>query len=260
MLPLLPPPAIQAQTLAEEVAEAERAFAADAARRGTSAAFVAAFAKEGLVFAPRPENARIRYGRRKEDGSRLAWEPAFVEAAASGDFALSTGPWSWRAEGAAAPAAFGHFLTLWVKRDGRWQVKLDVGVPHPAQAEAPLVLRTHAPAAPGPAPEATWRTFDAAAGSDLAAALKEAGSVDLRLYRPGEAVLPGNLAARAGEEGGAAAWEPLGQAVAGSRDLAVRWGVRARGGARATVVQVRRRDGAAWRLAMDVALPWAAGS
>ncbi|GLH69760.1 hypothetical protein GETHPA_12930 [Geothrix rubra] len=256
MLPLPPPPALPAPARAEEVAAAERAFAADAARRGTPAAFVSAFAEDGLVFTPRAENARARYGAKPEDGSRLAWAPAFVEVAASGDFAISTGPWSWRAKGATAPSAAGHFLSLWVRRGGRWQVQLDLGVSHPAQAEAPLVLRTHGPGAPGPGPEAAWRTFDAAAAGDLRAALEGAGAADLRLYREGRPVSPGNLAAGAAAEGGPAAWEPQGRMVAASRDLAVRWGVRTRGPARATGLQVWRRDGGAWRLAMDVALPW----
>lgn len=258
MLPPLQPPTLPAPAVADAVAAAERAFAGDAARRGTPAAFVAAFAVDGLVFLPRPGNARAFYGARPEDGSLLSWEPAYVEVAACGDFAVSTGPWSWRPRGAAAPAVTGHFLTLWVKREGRWQVRLDIGVPHPAQAEPPLRLRTHAPAGiPAEGPEAAWSAFDAAAGRDLTGALGAAGAEDLRLYRKGHAVAPGNLRDLAADEGGAATWAQEGREVAASRDLAVRWGVRARAGAEAEVLQVWRRDGEAWRLVMDVALPLA---
>lgn len=259
LLPL--PPSLQAPpappTLtAEAVAAAERAFAADAARRGTSAAFVSAFAADGLVFTPAPTNARAFYGAKREDGSLLSWEPAYVEISASGDFAVSTGPWSWRPQGAAAPAAFGHFLTLWVRREGRWQVRLDIGVSHPAQPEAPLVLRTHAPASmPQDGPEAAWLAFDAAAGRDLAGALETAGAADLRLYRKARPVAPGNLRDGTADEGGASAWAPEGQEVAASRDLAFRWGLRTRVGAGAEVLQVWRREAGGWRLAMDVALP-----
>ena len=262
MLPLLAPPSLQippappAQA-AEAVAAAERAFAADAARRGTPAAFVAAFAAEGLVFTPVPENARAFYGAKREDGSRLSWEPAYVELSASGDFALSTGPWSWRPRGTAAPSASGHFLSLWVRRGGRWQVLLDIGVPHPPQEPEPLALVSRRVPArlPSTATEADWGAFDAAAARDLPAALRAAGAPDLRLYRRGQAVRPGNLAALGAAESGAARWEPQGREVAASGDLACRWGWRTRAGARALVLQVWRREAPGWRLAMDVALP-----
>lgn len=248
--PVAPPSAAAA------VAEAERTFAADAARRGTPAAFVAHLAEDGLVFVPEPENGRARHGARKDDGSLLSWGPAFVETAASGEFAVSTGPWSWRARREAEPTAFGHFLSLWIRRGGRWQVRLDIGVSHPPQDEAPLKLVSHGslrPSALGPA--AAWAAFDGAAGRDLAEALGGAGDPDLRLYRQGRAVRPGNLADLAPGEAGPARWEPLGVEVAASGDLAFRWGRRARDGARSVVVQVWRQSESGWRLAMDVALP-----
>jgi len=261
MLHVPPRPPIQASPVrptAEDVAQAERAFAADAARLGTPAAFLAHLAGDALVFMPEPEAGHRIYGARKDDGSLLSWEPSFVELAASGDFAVSTGPWSWRAAGAEAPAAFGHFLSLWVRRGGRWQVRLDIGVPHPAHEEAPLALVTHAgPALPGESPGAAWAAFDKAADGDLAQALRAAADPGLRLYRKGLAVRPGNLAALAPGEGGAARWESLGAEVATSRDLAFRWGRRHLQGAGFTALQVWRRGDAGWRLAMDVALPLA---
>jgi len=238
------------------VAAAERAFAADATRRGTPAAFVAHFAADGLVFTPVPENARALYGAKPEDGSLLSWAPSHVETSASGDFAVSTGPWSWRAKGATAPSASGHFLSLWVRRGGRWQVLLDIGVPHPPQEPEPLTLVSRSPAnLPSTAPEADWRAFDATAARDLPAALREAGAPDLRLYRRGQAVRPGNLTALGTAETGAARWEPLGREVAASGDLACRWGWRTREGVRSLVLEVWRRETPGWRLAMDVALP-----
>jgi len=261
MLPLPPPPPIQASLVrpaAEDVAQAERAFAADAARLGTPAAFLAHLAGDGLVFMPEPEAGRRIYEGRKNDGSLLSWGPAYVELAASGDFAVSTGPWSWRAAGAEAPAAFGHFLSLWVRRGGRWQVRVDIGVSHPVHEEAPLALVTHAATAlAGEGPGAAWAAFDKAAEGDLAQALRAAAGPDLRLYRKGQAVRPGNLAALAPGERGVARWESLGAEVASSRDLAFRWGRRHRQDAGFTALQVWRRGDAGWRLAMDVALPLA---
>ncbi len=240
---------------ADAVVAAERAFSADAGRLGTPAAFLAYLAPDSTVFTPKPENGPTMQRAQKDDGSRLAWEPSYVEVAASGDFAVSTGPWSWRVKPGAAPSLFGHFLSLWVLRQGRWQVLADIGVSQPPQAEGPLKVVSHrAPTLPGAPLEASWRAFDGAAARDLSGALRDAAAADLRLYRNGQAVVPGDLADLAAESG-PATWSLQGHAEATSRDLAVRWGTRTRTGARATVLQVWRRVGPTWRLAMDVALP-----
>lgn len=255
------PPAPPAQTAPtplgtpEAVAAAERAFAARAADGGTRRAFLAFLTEDATVFTPEARNGPAAQRAQPEDGSRLAWEPEQVELAASGDFALSTGPWAWTPAGASQPAAHGHFLSLWVLREGRWRVLLDVGTPHPPQAARPLVARRlGAPADPGAgeALQAAWRDHDAQAAVDPAAAFRTWGAGDLRLYRPGRPL-------RAGEflEGGlpGLTWTGQGAQVAGSADLAFRWGLRGSGEARASAVQVWRREAGGWRLAMDVALP-----
>ena len=265
MLPILAPPSLQipvspSPSVADAVAAAERAFSADAGRLGTPAAFLAHLAPDSTVFTPKPENGPTMQRAQRDDGSRLAWHPSYVEVAASGDFAVSTGAWSWRVKPGAAPSLFGHFLSLWVLREGRWQVLADIGVSQPPQAEGPLKRVSHeAPPFPGDPVEAAWRAFDGAADRDLAGALRGAAAADLRLYRNGQAVTPGNLADLAAAEAGPATWEPQGRAEAASRDLAVRWGARTRNGARVTVLQVWRRVGPAWRLAMDVAQPFPPG-
>ena len=261
MLPILPPPSLHISgapisLAADAVVAAERAFSADAGRLGTPAAFLAYLAPDSTVFTPKPENGPTMQRAQKDDGSRLAWEPSYVEVAASGDFAVSTGAWSWRVKPGADPSLFGHFLSVWVLRQGRWQVLADIGVSQPPQAEGPLKVVSHgAPALPGDSLEASWRAFDGAATRDLAGALRGAAAADLRLYRNGQAVTPGNLADLAAAEAGVATWEPQGRTEAASRDLAVRWGERTRNGVRASVLQVWRRVGPAWRVAMDVALP-----
>ena len=241
----------------DTVAAAERAFAAEAARTGTPAAFLTFLTEDATLFTPKPMNGWEAQRAQKDDGSRLAWEPEQVELAASGDLALSTGPWTWRPAGAPDPAAAGHFLSLWIWRDGRWRVLLDVGTPHAAQAPRPLSLRTlAAPVDPGApaAREGAWKAFDAAASKDLHQALRSWGAPDLRLYRRGRWPEPGRGPEGAGSS---VSWEPLGIRAAASEDLAFRWGLRRSGGVTASAVQVWRREPAGWRLAMDADLPWA---
>jgi len=239
----------------EAVAEAERAFATLASRVGTPKAFLEVLTEEALVFTPRPRNGHEVQRSQPEDGSRLVWEPDHVELAASGDFAISTGPWSWRPKGAEQAAVHGHFLSLWGLREGRWRVLVDIGAPHPLQAARPLELRAlAAPARPGgrAALTSAWKAFDAQAAEDLGKALATHGAADLRRYRPGKPLEPGapGPATLPGVQ-----WTEGGVQVAASEDLAVRWGLRTRRDTTASALQVWRREAGDWRLAMDVELP-----
>ncbi|HJV90073.1 MAG TPA: nuclear transport factor 2 family protein [Holophagaceae bacterium] len=242
---------------AEAVAAAERAFAARAAQVGTPAAFLATLTPDSVVFTPAAENGPAAQRAKPEDGSRLAWEPEYVELAASGDFALSTGPWAWRPKAEAEPVVHGHYLSLWVIRDGGWRVLLDVGAPHPLQAPQALTLRA-LPSAPDPAARVklgeAWKAFDAQAAVDLHGALHQAGSTDFRAYRRGVAVRAGVIPPpTAGFM--PALWREAGWQIAASEDLALRWGLREGKGPDRSTVQVWRREAGAWKLAMDVELP-----
>ncbi len=243
-----------------QVAAAERAFAARAATEGTPAAFLAFLAEDARVFTPKATLARAHYqGELARDRSRLAWYPSYVELAGSGDFALSTGPWSWTAEGAASPVVHGHFLSLWVLREGRWQVLLDVGAPHALQGEEPFsgkVVGAQVDPHGGASLLAAWSAFDGVAAKDLPGAFEAHAAPDLRWYRRGHVPTPGLRPLLAP---GAAAWEEGGRHIAASQDLAVRWGERVRGQARASTVQVWRRSPKGWALAMDVELPLPSG-
>ncbi|HJV21988.1 MAG TPA: nuclear transport factor 2 family protein [Holophagaceae bacterium] len=238
----------------EAVAAAERAFSELAGKVGTPAAFLATLTTDSIVFTPAVENGPAAQRAKPDDGSRLSWAPEHVELAASGDFALSTGPWAWRPKADAEPLVRGHFLSLWVIRDGAWRVLLDVGVPHALQAAAPLELvALKAPADPGAraALGAAWKRFDAAAETDLGAALSAHRAGDLRLYRRREPVQPGAPSPAAGSP---VHWMEGGVHVAASADLAVRWGRRQAPAGVGSAVQVWRREGTLWKLAMDVSL------
>lgn len=116
------------------VAAAERAFALDAHRFGTRLAFLAHFDADAWLFRPTPVPALPALARDPDDGRLLEWGPKQVGIAASGELAVSTGPWAAHAAGA-AQYAHGHFLTFWKRgADGIWRVQADAGVGHPAPA------------------------------------------------------------------------------------------------------------------------------
>ena len=57
----------------EDLVAAEQRFAADAATRGTRAAFLEALAPDGLVYGPGPTHGKRSWEARPDDGSRLEW-------------------------------------------------------------------------------------------------------------------------------------------------------------------------------------------
>ncbi|MGH7529571.1 MAG: YybH family protein [Gemmatimonadales bacterium] len=117
--------------LADQVREAERAFAATMARRDF-AVFGTYVADEAVFFGPegrvmRGKAAVLEGWRGLFDGptAPFSWEPETVEVLASGTLALTSGP-------VRNPAGerIGTFNSIWRREaDGRWRVVLDKGCP-----------------------------------------------------------------------------------------------------------------------------------
>ena len=241
----------------EDLVAAERGFSADAAARGTRAAFLAALAADGLVFAPGPTSGQRTWESRPENKNRLAWAPALAEISASSDLAYTSGPWRFTPEGAEKPSGFGHFFTIWRKgADGKWQVLIDHGISHKAEVEFPeKVLRRGGLGLgqpPGwPVGVAELRSADLAPAGALNTRMV---SADFLRFREG--ALPDNRA-----EGQALPSKALrvdtGQVVSSAGDLAASWG----GGAGSPAwLRVWRRPGASdapgqgWVLAVDLSV------
>ena len=120
----------------EDMVAAERAFAADASARNTRDAFLAAYDRDGVAFAPGPKDAQRLWEGRSVNKNKLEWAPEIAEIAASGDLGYTSGPWRFTEEGDDKPSAFGHFFSIWHKDDsGKWKLLVDHGVSH---AEVPF--------------------------------------------------------------------------------------------------------------------------
>jgi ketosteroid isomerase-like protein len=99
------------------------------------------------------------------DGPRIAWRPRFVEVLASGDLALTRGPYRLETKGKDGQAVvrWGTFNSVWRRQpDGGWQVVFDAGAAPTetatAENEALLAAPTNcgSPAsAPGASPAAS---------------------------------------------------------------------------------------------------------
>lgn len=244
----------------ESLVAAERAFARQAADEGVRAAFLRHLTEDSVVFAPQPQPGRAVWEARPANADRLEWAPAVAEVALAGDLGYTYGPWRFTPEGAEAPQAHGHYLTVWQKDvEGTWKVRIDLGIDH-APASFPERTRrvgaasldsANLPAYPPGLPE--LRQAD----------LLPPGAVDAKrladdavLLRTG--FLPVNSRQGVAMPSAGVADVASGALLARSGDLAVTWG-----GSRAgpSWLRVWRRPGSSdppglgWRLAVDLAKP-----
>jgi len=107
------------------VVAAERAFAADGAKRGWAAAFRSYAAPEAIMLNPDPVNAHESLAKVQGDGeTTLDWRPAYAGISRSGDFGFTTGPFLIRGR----EGVVGHYFTVWrLQSDGSWKWIFDAG-------------------------------------------------------------------------------------------------------------------------------------
>ena len=248
---------------ATSLAAAETAFAAHSVREDMRAAFVAAFAPDGLLVRSGWANARESWSARAAPPIVLDWKPVHVEAARSGDLGLSTGPWRITPRGGKAPTDYGQFVSIWEREPGgAWQVAVDIGISHPAPTlwDAPLDART-SPGTPGRAPlEAAEAAFaDLAASSGPRFAWAAWAAEDLRLYRDGhEPWLGRGDVARHQWDEARVAFVPERIVTARSGELGYARGHLAMPrtpGVKGWYLHVWRHEAAGWRLVADVVNP-----
>jgi len=152
-----PPPvraAAQAQAsapaAAQQIDDAERAFAQLVAQSGIAPGFRQYAAPDAVMFLPDPTPAQPALAGARWPGE-LLWRAQYVAVAASGDLAFSAGPSLLRGGG---KASGGFYVTIWRRQpDGGWKFVLDQGADMPAAIwAAPLrpltVVSAESPAGP----------------------------------------------------------------------------------------------------------------
>lgn len=247
-----------------EVAAAERAFARMAREKGTNAAFTAWLAPDSQVLRPQPDPGLAQYQGKPEDGSLLAWGPSHIEAARSGDLALSTGPWTYHPKAEGPAVAQGFFVSIWQRQaDGSLKVLIDGGNPHPLPAGT-ADLSFAPPAANAPPPldleslKAAEKAFiTASSTTGPASALQAAGAADLRLYRRGGLPKTDLKAALKDQPTTplTGTWDLTTAGVSKAGDLGYTVGTLQGKGPGHSYFRVWRNVGGAWRLVVDLQLP-----
>lgn len=274
-LALLPAAASRAQpspTAAQAIAAAERAFAAQALKEGTKAAFLATMADSAVVFSrAEPALARAVWSARPAPAPTdpsLRWGPAVVGAAASGELGYSTGPWLvQRPDG--QHVAYGQFFTIWARQpDGQFRWLIDNGISHP-QPAAPEPPATPAYPAPGrpPRPQSTGairqptaldeQLSAATAARGLAAAYADRLHPQARLLRDDAQPLTEAKAIQERLRGEAARQlRPVGGRMARSGELAYTYGTYQHGAAdrpgRGSYVHLWQHGPRGWQLLAEI--------
>jgi len=214
--------------------DAELGYNQLAQEKNFAAASVQSFAEDGVAFAPGPVNGK-KYWSKQSEPPLLTWRPIFATVSRSGDLGYTTGPWEFRnKKDDPAPAAFGHYNTLWRKgADGAWKVVLDLGLDHPPPTEPAGEVETFVPDFPVARPESVRARWDESQTSfaemlaqDAGAAVLAKAGDQIRVYRKGATPAVGKTAAQLllSSDHGKEKRSRAGGGVSRSNDLAYNYG------------------------------------
>jgi hypothetical protein len=242
------------------VADAERAFAADAQARTVNEAFVKAFAPDGIMFRPTPLNAHQALASRPmAPAMLLLWTPTSAETAAAGDLGVTTGPSQWGTRGQ-APTGTGYFLSVWRAEGKGWKVAFDAGIegpiPAPIEQIKTISTRTLQPSPSRSDDIEQMRNdimhLERQLIDDYPARFAEHAASDVRLYRNGSAptATVGEAVGRIHTEG-EISWTPQAAFVSKSGDLGYVYGV-AKDAKEYGYVRIWRNQDGNWRIAYDL--------
>jgi ketosteroid isomerase-like protein len=126
-----------------ELADAERAFAAFTVKKGFRDGFIKYFADDGIGFGPHPEKTKeVLQKRPAPAGPRTVifnWAPMFGDISQAGDLGYTTGPVLYTdISENPKPPRHAMYFSVWQKQaDGSWKVAVDIGVNVP-QAVGPI--------------------------------------------------------------------------------------------------------------------------
>lgn len=125
------PVCLVAQSVATEVLNAEKSFAAYSVQHGTKAAFLQFADSSGLVFERgKPVKAVDAWRKREDRPGVLNWYPVYGWQAQSGELGFTTGPWTFQPKTTSdSIVARGQYNTVWHKTaNGEWKFLLDIGI------------------------------------------------------------------------------------------------------------------------------------
>lgn len=110
-----------------ELAAADQTYGARSAEIGRNRAFLEFLGEGSVVFRDGPVDARELYTSPDFQGNDLRWESHYIDVSRDGDLGLTAGPLViLNSSGEAEQNTFGHLVSIWVKRNGRWVLMADM--------------------------------------------------------------------------------------------------------------------------------------
>jgi ketosteroid isomerase-like protein len=258
----------------DELADAERAFAAFTFKEGFRDGFIKFFADDGIGFGPHPERTREKLMKAPPPtGPRKVvfnWAPMFGDISDAGDLGYTTGPVLYTdVTENPRPPRHGMYFSVWQKQqDGTWKVVVDMGVSPPNAvaridtkftAASAVGRRTTKPTAGDDYRQLDRNLSDSIAKTSPAAAYGTVLDKQFRVHRNGLMPITDrkDLAAALAQT----RFELIDGKVASSGDLAFTYGKYEtindpKGADSGYYVHVWRRDASSkWRLVADVQNP-----
>lgn len=129
------------KTEVKNVVDAEQAFNKAVAKKGIKEGFLSVLDDDGIVFRPKPVNAKDFYTNIDKQPGNLSWEPKFARISANGDLAFSAGPYVYQNGPNDTDKVYGHYVSVWHKSstDTKLKLLIDLGIQHPEPEQQELV-------------------------------------------------------------------------------------------------------------------------
>lgn len=110
-----------------ELEAADQIYSSRSAEVGRNRAFLEFLGDGSVVFRDGPVDALALYSSPDFQGNDLRWESHYIDVSRDGDLGLTAGPLVvLDAEGDANQNTFGHLVSIWVKKEARWELMADM--------------------------------------------------------------------------------------------------------------------------------------
>jgi hypothetical protein len=110
-----------------ELEAADQIYSSRSAEVGRNRAFLEFLGDGSVVFRDGPVDALALYTSPDFQGSDLRWESHYIDVSRDGDLGLTAGPLVLLdAAGDANQNTFGHLVSIWVKKEARWELMADM--------------------------------------------------------------------------------------------------------------------------------------
>lgn len=263
-------PVILAQDELQKIYDTEKAFERAAAEKGINQAFIEYAAPDGICFfSGYPNNCREYWKAQPASSAYLARNLAFIDVAANGALAYSTGTSVFRPKGKDdSDAYYGHYLSVWQRQpNGNYLAVLDIGISHdkPAEPEtkwtSPKNASRESNEKKSSAADSSVAFYQTAESRGMSKAYAEFLADDAQIFRAGKFPVRGkqNILTELKKEKAAIRFAKR-TVFVGAADLAYvtnGYALTKKGGATETgnFVQIWKLRGERWQIVADLFLP-----